>query len=90
MSNLFWLTDVQMVRLRPFFPRAMAVRASMICGSSAALFSSIATACGGATHRRNMDRRRRSITVGSAGAITVSSPGSWWAWPPRQPIRSRS
>jgi transposase len=29
MSNLFWLTDEQMARLRPYFPRAMAGRASM-------------------------------------------------------------
>jgi hypothetical protein len=30
MSNLFWLTDEQMARLQPYFPRAMAVRALMI------------------------------------------------------------
>ena len=30
MSNLFWLTDAQMERLKPFFPRAiMASRGSM-------------------------------------------------------------
>jgi hypothetical protein len=30
MSNLFWLTDEQMERLRPFFQSAMVSRASMI------------------------------------------------------------
>lgn len=33
MSNLFWLTEAQMVRLEPFlFPRAMACRVSMTGG----------------------------------------------------------
>ena len=36
MSNLFWLTDAQMERLKPFFPRAMASPASMIAASSVA------------------------------------------------------
>jgi hypothetical protein len=35
MSNLYWLTDAQMDRLRPFFPRAMANRGSMTGGCSA-------------------------------------------------------
>ncbi len=26
MSNLFWLTDAQMARLRPFFPKSHGVR----------------------------------------------------------------
>ncbi len=30
MSDLFWLTDDQMERLRPFFPGATASRALMI------------------------------------------------------------
>lgn len=30
MSNLFLLTDARMGRLSPFFPKAMAIRASMI------------------------------------------------------------
>ena len=33
MSNLFWLSDEQMARLRPFFQRAMAAHGSMIGGS---------------------------------------------------------
>jgi transposase len=32
MSDLFWLTDEQMARLQPYFPRATASRASMIGG----------------------------------------------------------
>ena len=32
MSNLFWLTEAQMSRLRPYFPRAMAVRELMTWG----------------------------------------------------------
>ncbi len=32
MSNLFWLTEAQVARLCPFFPRAMAVRGLMIGG----------------------------------------------------------
>ena len=30
MSNLFWLTDTQMARLQPFFPKSHVSRASMI------------------------------------------------------------
>ncbi len=30
MSNLFWLTDEQMARLQPYFPRAMVASALMI------------------------------------------------------------
>ena len=33
MSNLSWLTEAQMARLEPSFPRAMASRASMTDGS---------------------------------------------------------
>ena len=29
MSNLFWLTDEKMARLRPYFPRAMAYHGLM-------------------------------------------------------------
>jgi transposase len=32
MSDLYWLSDEQMKRLRPFFPRAMASRALATCG----------------------------------------------------------
>ena len=90
MSNLFWLTEAQMARLRPYFPQAMVARASMTCGCSAALSSSAATACDGAVRRGNMDRRRPSAIAGSAGAIKVSSPASWSALPPRVLIRRRS
>ena len=33
MSNLFWLTDAQMARLRPFFPKSHGKPASMTAGS---------------------------------------------------------
>lgn len=32
MSNLFWLTEAQMARLRPYSPKAMAVRGSTSFG----------------------------------------------------------
>lgn len=35
MSNLYWLTEAQMERLKPFFPRVMANPASMIGASLA-------------------------------------------------------
>ena len=30
MSNLYWLTDEQMARLKPFFPKSHGCRVSMI------------------------------------------------------------
>lgn len=32
MSNLYWLSDAQMERLKPFFPKALASRGSTIDG----------------------------------------------------------
>ncbi len=52
MSDLYWLTEEQMARLRPFFSRAMASLGSMIGGCSAASFSSIATGYAGVMRRR--------------------------------------
>ena len=31
MSNLFWLTETHVTRLRPIFPKAIAALVSMIC-----------------------------------------------------------
>jgi hypothetical protein len=39
MSNLYWLTDQQMERLKPFFPRAMA--SPRIDDCSASLFKAV-------------------------------------------------
>lgn len=36
MNNLYWLNDVQIKRLKPLFPRAMASPVSMTVVSSAA------------------------------------------------------
>ena len=73
MSNLYWLTEEQMARLRPYFPRATAGRGLMIGGCSAASFSSIATGCAGVTHRRIIARTRRLKTGGSGGVRRASS-----------------
>lgn len=45
MSDLYWLTDEQMDRLRPFFPRATAGQISDYTGATALLDSLPAAQC---------------------------------------------
>ena len=75
MSNVFWLTDAQMARLEPFYPKSHGkprVDDRRVYG---ALYSSIAIAYGSAMRRRSMARPRHSTTVGSDGATRAVSPG---------------
>lgn len=67
MSDLYWLTDEQMARLRPYFPKSRGkprVDDKRVLSASG---SSIATGYDGGMHRRSMARTRHCTTVGSAG-----------------------
>ena len=75
MSNLFWLTDAQMARLHPFFPKSHGkprvddrrVLSGIIFINRYGLRWCDAP--------REYGPQRRSTTDGSGGATRVSSPG---------------
>ena len=75
MSDLYWLTDEQMERLRPFFPKSHGKpRVDDRRVLSGIVFVN-AMGCGGGTHPRTMVRTRRCTTGGSAGAREACSRG---------------
>jgi transposase len=80
MDDLFWLTDMQTERLRPFFPkprgRARVDDRRVLAGSS----SSTATGWAGVMRPPPMVRRRRFPTAGSAGVAWACSHESCWNW----------
>ena len=102
MSNLYWLTDAQMERLKPFLPKSHGkprvddrrVLSGIIFINRNGLRwcdGEDGAAIGSRPIRtRNTVRRRPSTSAGSAGATTGSSPGSWWAWPLSAPNTRRS
>ena len=75
MSNLYWLTDEQMARLKPFFPKSHGVPRVDDRKVLSGIYSSIAMVCVGLMHPGNTARRRPSTTVGSDGGTWVSLPG---------------
>jgi len=68
MSALYWLTDEQMARLQPFFPKSNEKLGSTIDERSGALSSSIVSGCAGVMRRRTTARARRSTFAESGGA----------------------
>ena len=90
MSNLFWLIEAQMARLRPFFPESRG-RPRV---DDLRVFSGIVFINRLCLRRCNAPQEcglaKTPITVRSAGVITAPSPGSWWAWLSKAPIRGRS
>ncbi len=75
MSNLFWLTDAQMARLQPFFPKSHGKpRVDDRRVLSGIIFIN-RMACGGAMRPGSMARRRPSTMAGSGGATRAFSPG---------------
>ena len=72
MSNLFWLTEEQMARLQPYFPKSHGRQRVDDRRVLSGIISSIATASGGVMRRGNMVRRRPCITAGYAGATRAS------------------
>jgi transposase len=75
MSNMFWLTEAQMARLQPFFPKSHGKPRVDDLRVLSGISSSIAMACGGAIRPRSMACRRPSTIGGSDGATRASSPG---------------
>jgi len=75
MSDLFWLTDEQMERLRPFFPKSHGRPRVDDRRVLSGIVFVIRTACAGGTRQAPTARPRRSITGGSAGARRVCSRG---------------
>lgn len=75
MSNLFWLTEAQMARLQPFFPKSHGKPGVDDRRVLSGMILPIAIACGGAMRRGNSARPRPSTTVGNGGATRKSSLG---------------
>ncbi len=75
MIDLFWLTDEQMAKLSPFFPRSHGKPRVDDKRVLSGIYSSIAMGCGGVTLPKNTDRTRRFIAGGSVGVRKVSSLG---------------
>ena len=73
MSDLFWLNDAQMARLKPYFPKShgnpRVDDRRVLSGKS----SSIAMGCGGVMRQKSMAHTRHSTIVGSGGVTKVSS-----------------
>jgi transposase len=76
MSNLYWLSEAQMARLRPYFPKSRGRARVYDQRVLVALFSSIAMGYVGVMRLRRMGRPRRCIIVGSAGETWACSPRS--------------
>jgi transposase len=75
MSNLFWLTDAQMARLQPFFPKSHGkprVDDRRVLSGIIFINRNGLRWCDA---RKIMARRRPSTTVGSGGATRVFSQG---------------
>ena len=73
MSDLYWLTDEQMARLEPYFPKSHGKHGLMTGEFCAASFSSTATGYDGAMPLGSMAHTRRSTTGGSDGVKGASS-----------------
>lgn len=73
MSDLFWLSNAQMARLEPYFPKSHGKPRVDDRRVLSGIISSIAMVCDGEMRLRSMAPTRRSITAGSVGAIKASS-----------------
>lgn len=75
MSNLFWLTETQMERLRPFFPKSHSKPRVDDQRMLSRLIFIIAMAYVGVTRQRSTGRVRPSTSVGNAGTTKASLRG---------------
>jgi hypothetical protein len=90
MSDLYWLTNEQMSRVRPYFPNSHGNPRVDDRRVLSGIVSSIATGCDGAMRRNTMARTRRCTIAGSAGVRWAFSSASWKDWLRRMPIRRSS
>lgn len=67
MSDLFWLTDKQMARLKPYFPKSHGKPWVDDHRVLSEIFASIAIGCVGVMLRKTMDHTGRSTVAGSGG-----------------------
>ncbi len=72
MSDLFWLTDEQMGKLAPFFPKS---HGKPRVDDRRVLSGIIFINRNGGMHRENMALIKRSTAAGSVGAKRASSRG---------------
>lgn len=73
MSDLYWLTDEQMARLQPYFPKSHGKpRVDDRRVLSGIVFVN-RKSCAGVMRRRTMARTRRSTIAGSGGVRGVFS-----------------
>ena len=90
MSNLYWLSDAQMERLKPFFPKSHGkprVDDRRVLSGIIFINRNGLRWCDAP---KEYGPAKTLTTVGSAGVTTGSSPGSWSAWPLRAPSTRRS
>ena len=77
MSNLYWLTDAQMERLKPFLPKSHGkprVDDRRVLSGIIFINRNGLRWCDAA---KEYGPAKTCTTAGSAGATTGSSPGSW-------------
>jgi transposase len=74
MSNHFWLTEAQMARLGPFFPKNHGKPRVDDGGVMSSIIFIERNACGGRMPQWNMTRRRPSATAGNGGMKSECSP----------------
>ena len=89
MSDLYWLTDEQMAKLSPFFPK---YHGKPRVDEKRVLSGIIFINRNGLRWRdapRNTDHTRRSTAGGSVGARKAFSRGLWQSWPPSTAKRIR-
>ena len=86
MSNLYWLSDEQMSRLRPFFPKSHGRPRVDDRRVISGIIFIIRNAYGGAMHRANMARQRHFTIVGTVGAIRANLLGSWKGYLQSRPL----
>ena len=75
MSDLYWLTDEQMARLEPYFPKSHGKPRVDDRRVLSGIILSTATACAGGMRRQPTGLTRRSTIAGSGGARLASSFG---------------
>ena len=83
MSDLYWLTDEQMARLEPYFPKS---HGKPRVDDRRVLSGIIFVNRNGLRWRdapKDYGPLRRFTTVGSDGVRRVSSPGLWKGCPPQ-------
>ena len=90
MSNLYWLSEDQMGRLRPYFPMSRGRARVDDRGVLSGITSLIVTGCVGVTLPKNAVRTRLYTTAGNGGVIWGYLGRSWRGSQPKRLTTRRS